>query len=66
MRLVSGNLDDGEIGVTFAEDGVHLFEAAARSLWVEDVDHGKYESVTKEEISSELIIWKAETLIDRY
>ena len=44
--LIAGDLDDGEVGVAFAEDRIHFFQGAAGRFGVEEVDYREDESVT--------------------
>ena len=42
------DLDSGEVRVAFAEDAVHFFKRASRSLGVEKVDDREDESIARE------------------
>ena len=44
-RLITGDFHEGEVGVAFAEDGVHFFQGAVCGFRVEEVDDWEDEGV---------------------
>ena len=43
--FITGDFHDGEVGVAFAEDAIHLFQRAVCGFRVEEVNDWEYEGI---------------------